>query len=129
MTTNSTGMHRKTRTTDHAVMIRHLATGFALFALTVALLATLFTIATPSVAAAPAANPAMFQPAANAAAHLRPVWDGYRPARWTGPDAMCPASSARLHRWARADQRGPWFRVECLPDGPGPWAWSAIVKR
>jgi hypothetical protein len=79
--------------------------------------------------AATSSTTAMLQPAITAAASLRPVWNGWTPKRWTGTDAMCPASSARLHRWARTAPGAPWFRVECLADGPGLWAWNEITPK
>lgn len=119
-------MHRKnTLGVTRTDMFRHLLAGLMLLAATAGILAIFLVTAQT----ANAVNPAMFTPAANAAAQLRPAWDGVTPKRWTGQDAMCPASSARMHRWARADADGPWFRVECLPDGPDFWAWGAIVKR
>lgn len=90
---------------------------------------TVGSLTSGTAAAATSSTTAMLQPAVNAAASLRPVWNGHHPARWTGTDAMCPASSARLHRWARTGPGAPWFRVECLPDGAGLWAWNEITKR
>lgn len=83
----------------------------------------------PETRAAGPASATILQLAAVAVLSLRPVWDGHHPARWTGDDAMCPASSARLHRWARTGPGAPWFRVECLPDGPGLWAWNEITPK
>ena len=71
-------MH-KTSTIDRAAMIRHLATGFALFALTVALLATLFATTAPSAAGIPAAPAWQAQSAAmlaHDATRVRPARGG-----------------------------------------------------
>ncbi len=113
-------MHRKAR----HVQTGHILTGLALAVLTVILaIAATLTGQAPAASGVPAR---MFQPDVMVAEQVRPVWNGYTPVRRTGPHAMCPASSYRLHRWTRIDPSSPWFRAECLPIGPGEYAWSVI---
>jgi hypothetical protein len=120
-------MHRKTSTIDRAAMIRHLAAGFALLSLTVALLATLFATVAPSAAGIPAAPTWQAQSAAKLAhdaTHLRPYWNGRSPAVWTSETpAMCLAKYHGRHGWIRIDNQGPRWRAECLPDGHE-YAWG-----
>lgn len=118
--TNRTGAHRK---------VREIPAGQIVAAIVLLVLTAILALGAVAIGSQPAAASTVWQTRSAAilaqdATQARP-WDGRLPKVWVGQDPMCLARYHGRHGWARADKRGPRFRVECEPDG-SLFAWNAV---